>query len=69
MEHPPTVKKQYQAPQHVVYEKPWKYNELKYSMYPIELRMKFYIRILDMFYDRSDSVFDLFTRTKLMVLA
>ena len=41
MEHPPAVKKQYQAPQHVVYEKPRKYNELEYSMYPIELRMEF----------------------------
>ena len=51
MEHPPAVKKQYQAPQHVVYEKPRKYNKLEYSMYPIELRMEFYIKILDMFYE------------------
>ena len=28
MEHPPSVKKHYQAPQHVVYKKPRKYNEL-----------------------------------------
>ena len=49
MEHPPIVKKQYQVPQHVVYEKPRKYIELEYSMYPIELRMEFYIRILDLF--------------------
>ena len=37
MEHPPAVKKQYQTLQHVVYEKPRKYNELQYSMYPIKL--------------------------------
>ena len=67
MEHPPAVKKQYQAPQHVVYEKPRKYNELEYSMYPIKLRMEFYIRILDMFCERGDSVFELFAGTKLMV--
>ena len=67
MEHPPAVKKQYQAPQHVVYEKPRKYNELEYSMYPIELRMEFYIRILDMFCKQGDSVFELYARTKLMV--
>ena len=67
MEHPPAVKKQYQAPQHVVYEKPQKYNELEYSMYPIKLRMEFYIRILDMFCERGDSVFELFCGTKLMV--
>ena len=67
MEHPPAVRKQYQAPQHVVYEKPRKYNELEYSMYPIELRMEFYIRILDLFCKRGDSVFELFATTKLMV--
>ena len=67
MEHPPVVKKKYQSPQHVVYEKPWKYNKLEYSMYPIELRMEFYIRILDLFYERGNSVFELFARTKLMV--
>ena len=67
MEHPPTVKKQYQALQHVVYEKPRKYNELEYSMYPIELWMEFYIRILDLFCKRGDSVFELFCGTKLMV--
>ena len=67
MEHPPAMKKQYQAPQHVVYEKPRKYNELEYSMYPIELRMEFYIRILDMFCEQGDSVFELYAGTKLMV--
>ena len=50
-----------------MYEKPRKYNELEYSMYLIELRMEFYIRILDLFYARGDSVFELFARTKLMV--
>ena len=67
IEHPPAVKKQYQAPQHVVYERPRKYNELEYLIYPIELRMEFYIRILDLFCDRGDSVFELFARTKLML--
>ena len=36
-------------------------------MYPIELRMEFYIRILDLFYERAGSVFELFAGTKLMV--
>ena len=67
MEHPLAMKKQYQAPQHVVYEKPRKYNELEYLMYPIELRMEFYIRILDLFCARGDSTFELFAGTKLMV--
>ena len=67
MEHPPAVKKQYQALLHVVYEKPRKYNKLEYSMYPIEFRMEFYIKILDLFCERGDSVFELFAGTKLMV--
>ena len=67
MEHPPTVKKQYQVPEHVVYEKPRKYNKLEYSMYLIELRMEFYIRILDLFCVWGDSLFELFAGTKLMV--
>ena len=67
MEHLPFVKKQYQAPQHVVYKKPWKYNELQYSMYPIELKMEFYIKILDLFCKPRDSVFELFAEIKLMI--
>ena len=66
IKHPPIVKKQYQVPQHVVYEKPRKYNKLEYSTYPIELRMEFYMRILDLFCERGDSVFELFVGMKLM---
>ena len=50
-----------------MYKKPRKYNELQYSMYSIELRMEFYIRIFDLFYERGDSVFELLAGTKLMV--
>lgn len=49
-DHPPRVKKVYQSPQYVVYEKPQKYNEVQYAMYPIDLRMMFFIKILDLFY-------------------
>ena len=66
MEHPPSLKKQYQAPQHVVYKKPQKYNELQYLMYLIELMIEFYIRILDLFYKLRDFVFELFVWRKLM---
>ena len=67
MEHPPFVKNQYQALEHVVYKKPRKYNELQYLMYLIKLRMEFYIRILDLFCEHGDSMFELFAGTKLMV--
>ena len=36
-------------------------------MFPIELRMEFYIRILDLFSEQGDSVFELFAGTKFMV--
>ena len=36
-------------------------------MYAIELWMEFYIRILDMFYEQGESVFELYAGTKLMV--
>ena len=66
IDHPARVKKVYQAPQHVVYEKPRKYNELQYAMYPNELRMEFYIKILDLFCKPRESVFQLFAGTKLL---
>ena len=53
--------------QHVVYEKPWKYNELQYLMYSIKLKMEFYIKILDLFCKPGDSLFELFVGTKLLV--
>ena len=67
MEHPHSLKKRYQVPQQFVYEKPRKYNELQYVMYPIKLKMEFYIKILDLFRKPGDSIFELFARTKLMV--
>ena len=42
-------KKAYVTPQHVLYEKPRKFNELQYAMYPAELRMEFYLEVLGMF--------------------
>ena len=36
-------------------------------MYSIELRMEFYIKILDLFCKPGDSVFELFVGTKLLV--
>jgi hypothetical protein len=53
-------KKAYMTPEHVLYEKPRKFNELQYAMYPAELRMKFYLEVLGMFCERRDSVFLLF---------
>lgn len=62
----PAYKKMYNAPEHIVYEKPKKYNELEYAMYPNELRMEFFIKILEVFCRRGESVFQMFCGTKLL---
>jgi hypothetical protein len=62
----PAYKKLYKAPEHIVYEKPRKYNELEYAMYPNELRMEFFIKILEVFCKSGESVFQMFGGTKLL---
>lgn len=59
-------KKAYVTPEHVLYEKPRKFNELQYAMYPAELRMEFYLEVLGMFCGKRDSVFLLFAGAKVV---
>lgn len=59
-------KKAYLTPEHVLYEKPRKFNELQYAMYPAELRMEFYLEVLGMFCEKRDSVFLLFAGAKVV---
>lgn len=65
IENPPRVKKSYVPPNHIVYEKPRKYNEIEYALYPAELRMEFYLKVLDLFCQPTDAIFQLFCGTKL----
>nr|PNR32277.1 hypothetical protein PHYPA_026403 [Physcomitrium patens] len=58
--------KLFQAPDTLVYTKPRKYQELEYRLYTSELRMEFYIRILDMFCKPGDTVYSVFTGTKIV---
>jgi hypothetical protein len=59
-------KKAYVTPEHELYEKPRKFNELQYAMYPAELRMEFYLEVLGMFCEKRDSVFLLFAGAKVV---
>ena len=42
----PHTRRKYKAPDHVVYKKPRMYKEMEYQMYPTELRMEFYLRMV-----------------------
>jgi hypothetical protein len=54
------------APQTAVYTKPRKYNELEYRLDTSELRMEFYLRILEMFCKPGDSILSIFAGGKIL---
>jgi hypothetical protein len=54
------------APQTAVYTKPRKYNELEYRLDTSELRMEFYLRILEMFCKPGDSILTIFGGGKVL---
>ena len=66
VDHIPRTRKSYKAPDHVTYEKPRMYKELEYAMYPIELRMEFYMKMLELFCKPGESVVQIFSGTKLL---
>lgn len=57
----------YLAPEHMLYEKPRKYNEVEYSMFANELRMEFYLQVIRLFCGKRESIFLLYTGTKAIV--
>jgi hypothetical protein len=50
----------FEAPNTSVYQKPCKYNELEYKIMTSELRMEFYLQILEMFYQPGDAIVSIF---------
>lgn len=46
-----------------------KYNELQYRMYDTELRMEFYLKLLDMFCQKGDAIVTVFGGGKLSCAA
>ena len=62
----PRTRREYKAPEHVVYEKPRMYKEMEYQMYPTELRMEFYLKMVDLFCKLEDSILQIFYGQKLL---
>ena len=63
------TKREYKAPDHIVYEKPRMYKEMEYQMYPTELRMEFYLKMVDLFCKPGDSLLQIFCGQKLLTAA
>jgi hypothetical protein len=63
---PIVISKAFAAPQTVVYTKPRKYNELEYRINTSELRMEFYLRVLEMFCKPGDSMISIFGGGKVL---
>ena len=65
----PRTRREYKAPEHVVYEKPRMYKEMEYQMYPTELRMEFFLKMVDLFCKPRDSMLQIFCGQKLLTAA
>jgi hypothetical protein len=63
---PIVIPKAFAAPQTAVYTKPRKYNELEYRIDTSELRMEFYLRVLEMFCKPGDSIISVFGGGKVL---
>jgi hypothetical protein len=50
----------FEAPNTSIYQKPHKYNELEYRITTSQLRMEFYLRILEMFCQPGDAIVSIF---------
>jgi hypothetical protein len=60
------IPKTFAAPQTAVYTKPRKYNELEYRIDTSELRMEFYLRVLEMFCKPGDNTISVFGGGKVL---
>jgi hypothetical protein len=63
---PIVIPKAFAAPQTAVYTKPRKYNELEYQIDTSELRMEFYLRVLEMFCKPGDNMISVFGGGKVL---
>jgi hypothetical protein len=61
--------KEFIPPDGSQFQKPRKYNELEYRLFPTELRMEFYFRVLDLYCRPGDGVLSVFTGTKMVTTA
>jgi hypothetical protein len=63
---PIVIPKAFAAPQTAVYTKPRKYNKLEYRIDTSELRMEFYLRVLEMFCKPGDNMISVFGGGKVL---
>jgi hypothetical protein len=59
----------YTTPEHKLYTDNRKFNERRYAMYPSELRMEFYLQVLDTFCSTGVAVYQLYAGTKSLMAA
>ncbi|KAG0594754.1 hypothetical protein M758_UG106300, partial [Ceratodon purpureus] len=59
----------YTTPDHPLYTDNRKFNERRYAMYPSELRMEFYLQVLDTFCSTGVAVYQLYAGTKSLMAA
>ncbi|KAG0594496.1 hypothetical protein M758_UG082500 [Ceratodon purpureus] len=60
---------EYRTPDHPLYKDNRKFNERRYAMYPSELRMEFYLQVLDTFCNTGVAVYQLYAGTKSLIAA
>ncbi|KAG0596240.1 hypothetical protein M758_UG236000 [Ceratodon purpureus] len=60
---------EYRTPDHPLYKDNRKFNERRYAMYPSELRMEFYLQVLDTFCSTGVAVYQLYAGTKSLIAA
>ena len=61
-----SILEEFKAPNTCVYTKPRKYQELKYRDQPSELRMEFYLQLLDLFCCPGDTIYSVFSGTEIL---
>ncbi|KAG0593715.1 hypothetical protein M758_UG013400 [Ceratodon purpureus] len=59
----------YTTPDHPLYKDNRKFNERRYAMYPSELRMEFYLQVVDTFCRTGGAVYQLYAGTKSLMAA
>ena len=60
------IPEEFAPPNTSVYTKPRKYQELEYRDQPLELRMEFYLQLLDLFCRPGDTIYSVFNGTKVL---
>ncbi|KAG0556428.1 hypothetical protein KC19_11G053000, partial [Ceratodon purpureus] len=60
---------EYRTADHPLYKDNRKFNERRYAMYPSELRMEFYLQVLDTFCSTGVAVYQLYAGTKSLIAA